>query len=329
MVSHNFTPFLDARPGVAASERFKALGGLNYGEKRAALRRTHGAGGLKAYTSADGIHWRLLREEAVIPEAWGMFDSQNVGFWSEAEGTYVCYYRLFDGGRRSIGRATSPDFLNWTDHGLAQANLPGEELYVNGTQPYFRAPQIYVALPTRFVGKRGAATDIALMSSRGGNRFDRTFPESFIRPGLGDDGWADRANYAAIGIHQTGPTEMSLFLTRGRRFALRLDGFASVNAPFAGGEMTTKPLTFVGDRLEINYSTSAAGSIRVELQDAEGKPLPGLSLADCEPIYGDHIARFVKWKNDPALKPYAGKAVKLRFVMEDADLYSLRFTADE
>ena len=73
---------------------------------------------------------------------------------------------------------------------------------------------------TRFMANRGAATDISLMSTRGGSRYDRQFTQPVIRTGVGSRGWANRANYAAIGIHQTSATEMSLFLTGGRRFTL-------------------------------------------------------------------------------------------------------------
>lgn len=206
-----------------------------------------------------------------------------------------------------------------------QANLPNEHLYTPCTQPYFRAPHIYIAMPTRFMDKRGAATDMLFMTTRGGNRYDREFTHSFIRPGLGKDGWADRANYAAIGIHQTSDTQLSMFLTGGRRYTLRLDGFVSVNAPLAGGELVTKPLTFTGKQLEINYATSAAGQIRVELQDAAGQPLPGFTLEDCEPIWGDHVSRIVKWKTGDNVSAIAGKAVRLRVELSDADLYSVRF----
>jgi hypothetical protein len=63
----------------------------------------------------------------------------------------------------------------------------------------------------------------------------------------------------------------------------------------------------------------------LEVQDRDGHPLPGFGLADCEPIYGDHIARVVKWKGAPDLGALAGRPVKLRFEMSDADLFSLRF----
>ena len=328
MVNHNFTPFIDTKPRTPPAEKYKALGGLAYQPKadHKEIRSRRGPGGLFAFTSPDGIRWKRWQSDAVIPEEFGKyFDSQNFAFWSESEQLYVCYFRRFVQGKRGIARTTSRDFVNWSPYVEMEANLPGEHLYTSCTQPYFRAPHIYVATPTRFMDKRGSATDILFMSTRGGAHYDRTFTESFIRPGLGKDGWANRANYAAIGIHQTAPGEMSIFLTGGRRYTLRLDGFASVNAPLAGGEMITKPLTFAGRELEINFSTSAAGVVRVELQDSASQPIAGFTLDDCEPIYGDEIARVVKWKQGASVAKLAGKPVRLRFVMEDADLFSLRF----
>ena len=329
-VNHNFTPAIDTKPGVPSDQRYKALGGSAFQPHQSAVREKRGPGGLKAFVSADGIHWKKLREEPVIPEDWGKyFDSQNYAFWSESEQCYVCYFRRFIKGCRGIARTTSTDFVHWTPFVEMQANLPGEHLYTSCTQPYFRAPQIYVAMPTRFMDKRGAATDILFMTTRGGDRYDREFMQSFIRPGLSKDGWLNRANYAAIGIHQTSDTEMSMFLTGGRRYTLRLDGFVSVNALLAGGEFITKPFTFTGRQLEINYATSAAGQMRVELQDAAGKPIPGLTLDDCEPIWGDHVSRIVKWKSGDDVSAHIGKHVRLRFEMSDADLFAMRFREKE
>ena len=328
LVNHNFTPFIDTRPGVPEEERYKGLGGLAYQPHKEHLevRERRGPGGLIAFASPDGIHWKRLAEEPVVPEEYGKyFDSQNYAFWSESEQCYVCYFRRFIKGYRGIARTTSQDFLTWTPFVEMQANLPREHLYTSCTQPYYRAPHIYLALPTRFMADRGAATDILLMSTRGGDYFDREFTESFIRPGIGSEGWANRANYAAIGIHETSPTELSLFLTHGRRYTLRIDGFVSVNAPLAGGELIKRPLTFSGSALEINYSTSAAGQVLVELQDADGHPIPGFTLEECEPIYGDHIDRAVNWTDDTDVSSISGDTIRIRFVMSDADLYSLRF----
>ncbi|MEO2015926.1 MAG: hypothetical protein ABGZ53_16320 [Fuerstiella sp.] len=328
LVTHNFTPFIDTKPGVPTAERYKALGGLAYQPHKEHLevRKRRGPGGLKAYTSPDGIHWKKLRDQPVVPEEWGKyFDSQNYAFWSDSEQAYVCYFRRFIMGYRGIARTTSQDFINWTPFVEMKANLPNEHLYTPCTQPYYRAPHIYIALPTRFMAKRGSATDILLMSTRGGDRFDRVFTQSFIRPGIGPEGWANRANYAAIGIHQTSPSQMSLFLTGGRRYALRIDGFVSVNAPLETSEFMTRLLKFTGTKLNINYSTSAAGQLRVEIQDADRKAIPGFSLDECDAIYGDHIERTVRWKNGSDVSAFSGKPIRLRFEMSDADLYSLKF----
>ena len=89
--------------------------------------------------------------------------------------------------------------------------------------------------------------------------------------------------------------------------------------------MTTRPLTFAGDRLEVNYSTSAAGSIRVELQDADGSALPGYGLDECRELVGDDIERDVAWESGSSVGGLAGRPVRLRVAMRDADMYSFRF----
>ena len=110
-----------------------------------------------------------------------------------------------------------------------------------------------------------------------------------------------------------------------RRYALRLDGFVSVKAPMSGGELVTKPIRFSGKALELNFASSAAGGIRVEIADEKGNALPGYALEDCPPVFGDAHARVVSWNGGADLSALAGKAVRLRFEMKDADLYAYRF----
>ncbi|QDU92806.1 glycoside hydrolase family protein [Lignipirellula cremea] len=336
LVTHNFSPFIDDNPAAPADQRYKALGGGRYPEanwgvwkmpnERAELRKKYGPGGLYAWGSPDGLHWKKLREAAVIPEDAGNFDSQNVAFWSAAEGQYVSYFRWSGNGQRSIRRATSPDFLHWSDPVDMRANEPGEHLYTSGTHPYFRAPHIYIALPTRFQTRRNAITDVAFMTTRpGSDHYDRTFKEAFIRPGLGPGGWGNRSNYIAWHVVPTSDTEMSMYMYGGAQYVLRYDGFISIHAGFEQGEFLTKPLKFDGDKLEVNYSTSAAGGIHVEIQDLQGQPIPGFALADSDLLYGDAISHHVAWQGKTDVRRLAGRPVRLRFVMNEADLYSLRF----
>lgn len=345
--SHNFSPLIDSRPGVPAQERYKAIAGVS--------NKT----GLSAFVSGDGVRWKPWGPQPVFNdsiEANHVFDSQNVAFWSDSEQCFVLYYRVYKDNIRSIARATSRDFLNWTPEGMMQfsndAPTVQEQLYTNQTSPYFRAPQVYISLAARFMEGRSVFTpsatrpgdassawlgdncsDVVLMSSRVRNIFDRTFPQALVRPGPDPRNWASRGNYAALGIIPTGPTEMSLFVQREyglpnhylERLALRLDGFASISAPHEGGELLTRPLTFSGKSLEINFATSAAGGIRVEIQDLDGKPIRGYALSDCHEIIGDEIARTVHWSGGADVSALAGKPLRLRFWVKEADLYSFRF----
>ncbi|MCS6865046.1 MAG: hypothetical protein NZS48_08280, partial [Gemmata sp.] len=312
---HNFSPFLDQRPGVPAEQRFKALAGTVQS-------------GLFAFVSADGIRWRKLQDKPVITYTKEYaFDSQNVSFWSEAEGCYVCYFRHFlDKQLRSVCRTTSTDFVNWTEPVPLKPNFPGEHLYTTMTHPYFNAPHIYIALPTRFHPTRGESTDILFMTARGDGPFDRTFRQAFLRPGLDPARWGNRANYAALNVVPTGPDEMSIYVSPFRRFTLRTDGFTSIHAGADPGEMLTCLLRFTGNELVVNYSTSAGGGLQVEVQDDSGKPIPGFRLDECVPLVGDAIQQPVRWKSNPDLARLAGKIVRLRFVLSDGDLYAIQFS---
>jgi hypothetical protein len=157
--------------------------------------------------------------------------------------------------------------------------------------------------------------------------------EGFIRPGPDPGNWASRAGLTALGIVPTGPAEMSLFKQAHYaqpscelvRYVLRTDGFVSVNAGFAGGELLTRPLRFGGRELEINFSTGAAGGVRVEIQDETGVGIPGYRIEDAVEQVGDEVARVVRWRQGSEVSGLAGRIVRLRWVMKDADVYALRF----
>ena len=360
MYTHNFAPFIDTRPGVPDDERYKALA-RNYG--LVFLKQRSDPMGLFAFASADGVHWRKLHDQPVITE--GKLDSHNVAFWSEHEGCYLCYLRdvasaenYAKGGFRSIARSRSDDFLTWSSPELTDmGDTPLEHLYTNATQPYFRAPHIYIALPGRFFqgqqvlseeegramgvamqpgGKAGYwadSSDAVFMTSRGGTRYDRTFMEAFVRPGRDRRNWTSRCNYPACGILQTAEDELSIYVERHNtqenkyleRLTLRLDGFASLHAGYHGGTMCSKPIIFQGSHLELNYATSAAGRVRVALHDEQDQPIPGFDLESCNPLIGDEITREVSWSGQSDVSALAGRTVRLRFELKDADIFAFRF----
>ncbi|MEF3310867.1 hypothetical protein PV433_18450 [Paenibacillus sp. GYB004] len=88
--------------------------------------------------------------------------------------------------------------------------------------------------------------------------------------------------------------------------------------------MTTRPIVLEGDRLLLNYSTAAAGSIQVEVQDQFGQLIEGLALNDMEALYGDNLAEAVQWRTTADLSAWRGQTVRFRFVLRDADLFAMQ-----
>jgi len=344
--SLNFTPFRDPNPDCREGEEYKALGSPH------ANTQTEQA--LYAFKSSDGVHWSLLSEKPVMDHTVGanVFDSQNLAFYDPLRGCYVEFHRdsIYPGGvrYRQIMTCTSKDFRRWTKPRLLDfGDAPLEHLYTNAVTPYHRAPHIYMGFPKRLSPDRrmsgnmaGGVSDGVFMTSRDGLHFKR-WGEAFVRPGLQRDRWETRNNMTAWGILETAndlptaPRELSIFTSEGfygggaarlRRFAMRMDGFVSANAPLKGGELVTRPFAFEGSALSLNTGTSAAGTVRVEIQDGDGKALKGYALRDCDEIYGDYLERTVTWKGSADVGALAGKPVRLRFALSDADLYSLQFT---
>ena len=185
-----------------------------------------------------------------------------------------------------------------------------------------------------------SVTESLFMASRDGKTFKR-WNEAFLRPGIErKHSWAYGNQYIAWHLVETksrfedAPNDLSLYATEGywtgtssqlRRYTLRLDGFVSVSASLSGGELLTKPLVFDGEEMVINFSSSAAGGVQVEIQEVSGQPIEGFTLADCSPVFGDSIERRVNWSGASSLAGLAGEPVRLRFVCKDADLYSFRF----
>jgi hypothetical protein len=327
--SHNFSPFIDPRSDIDPQQRFKCICGHPGHE------RPEKADGMHSFVSPDGIHWKRLStpDKPAIGFKLGKwihaFDSQNVAFWSEVEQQYLCFFRTYlsqYGQLRTIFRSSSPDFIQWSEPVAMDPNLPGEELYTSQTHPYCRAPHIYIALPTRYMATRGSSTDILFMALRAGeDRYSRLFIEAFIAPGLNPAMWGNRSNYVGQNVIATSEEELSIYHCNGSRYTIRTDGFISLKAGASEGEFISKPFIFEGDSLELNISTTAAGSARIEIQSVDGQAEPGFDLDNCIPVIGDKIATEVQWEGKSALKKLNGIAVRLRIVMCECDLYSFKF----
>jgi hypothetical protein len=214
--------------------------------------------------------------------------------------------------------------------------VPVEHFYTNATLPCPGAPHLLLSFPMRFVPERTKVPDLGepgvsdavFMTSRDGVHWCRLFREAWVRPDRDPRNWTHRNNMPAWGIAQTAPDEFSLYISehydwpdnRLRRLAVRRHGFASLHAGAAGGECLTRPFRFTGGELALNYATSAAGGVVVEVQDAGGR-----ALARSEELFGDELDGVARWPEGARLADLAGQPVRLRIALRDADVFAFQF----
>ena len=349
--SGTFVPFEDTNPECRPDERFKALGG------------NHRVG-LHLFTSPDAIHWKK-REEPIFHEG-ALDSMNTMFWDELRNRYTLYFRTVRDGLRSIDVTHSKDLTNWTKSTTLLYGQSPPQQMYTNGIEPYYRAPHLMVGFPTRYtarpVSNRLAAlppkalrrelgnaypriasdlSDGLFMSSRDGTNFNR-WDEAFIRPRRESPenarNWMYGDNYQSYGLFPTkdenGRLEISFLVSHGywqeykshiRRYSIRPDGFVSLNAKYAGGEVITKPIRFSGTRLELNYATSAAGSLKVELLDANGMPLEGFSLKECEELTGNSLHQIVSWQGG-GLSRLAGRPIRLRFVLKDADLFSFKFS---
>jgi hypothetical protein len=325
-----------------------------------------GKGGLYLLASPDGVHFQpksnkpFMTVGAFDSQNLAFWDTVRNEYRLYHRGLKDGLRDILTSSAPNFESFPEPAWLSYPESSVMT-------LYTNQIQPYYRAPHIFVGFPTRYIergwsgpmldlpglkerlarAKRHprygmALTEAVFMTSRDGLHFKR-WSEAFIRPGPRQrESWVYGDNYIFWGMYETpsgtedAPDELSLMATEGywegedtafRRYTLRIDGFVSLRAPYSGGEITTKPLTFSGGSLSVNAETSAYGSFRLEIQDISGKPLQGFSINECEPIFCDSLDYTVRW-NSPAkgdLRSLSGKPIRLRMILQDADIYSFKF----
>jgi len=342
------TVIRDPNPAAPASQRYKLAAWCMYR-------------GLYLFYSPDGIHW--TRNETIgLP-----FDPDGSTsfFWDDQAGFYRVFSRatIPGRGRQYVFSRVRELFKPWPFKPAAlphvgdlwlpapvRDELPsidtGGEVYRLQAVKYPWAPDTYLAFPWRYVKNTNIRPGSFLMVSRDGEHWKRYetpyyFPSGWQLEGrtvleaLMEQGVVRRGSeiwqFGTVrftehgGVLYKGVEHEGGYFDRLLRLSQRLDGFVSMEAGLEKGTAISKTFTFAGDRLSLNVR--AKGSARVGLLDPSGRPIPGLSVDDCERITGDSVDYPVRWKTGAGLKMVSGKPVRLRFEMINAGLYSFQFSS--
>ncbi|MBQ3141117.1 MAG: hypothetical protein IJC25_04055, partial [Clostridia bacterium] len=229
---------------------------------------------------------------------------------------------------RDVRVMFSDDFKTWSEPTLIQFDDDSDPpLYTNCISLYERGEGMFVGFPTRYCERTEwtpnteqfasnavktavagyderrsglAVTDCVFMCSRDGRLWHK-YSEAFMTPGVEQaDNWVYGDCYPAPGLVDSGADEYWMYTIDYHRsyrtdkplvrWAIRKDGFACLEACGGGDVAVTKPLTFIGSKLHLNFSTSAYGYIFVDLLDADGNEIPGKTSFE---VYGDTVDRAV------------------------------------
>jgi len=71
------------------------------------------------------------------------------------------------------------------------------------------------------------------------------------------------------------------------------------------------------------------GELKVEVLDADNKPIAPCTLENCQPLACDKTLAAVAWKGADDLSALAGKPVRFRFHLKNGKLYAFWVSPDQ
>lgn len=327
----NLFVFYDTNPDCRDGRRLKGV----YGQWGEFLTIQYSYNGKGEHFPFEGNFGERVMGKA--PATGGCYyDTLNTMYWDEYREQYVAFVRGFHNEKgnyklsatfvtnypnkilRDIRVSTSDDGKTWSIP--EPLNYGGEDniqMYANAITPYYRSPGLYVALPTRFFEEGGdKRTQVYFMTSRDLLNWNRT-DVPYLKPESGDSFSYSQGNgYPCVGFIETEKGEMSFYMKEKShgggvpalyRYTLRADGFTSA----MGTALTTKPLSYKGESLELNF----AGEVRVTVTNGDGVSVTS------DWISGDEIAKTVEFNGDLPV----GEATLTFEMKEGTKLYSFKF----
>jgi len=305
--------------------------------------------GIYSMTSPDGLRWTHTPEpvfhyhpRAGTKDLGPVGDAQSLMI-DTLRHRYVAFLRSLP--NRSL--STSEAFVTWTPPRVSIEARPGEEVNTVYNHMGFVYGDRYLGLLTYFVrDPSNPLLTLRLLTSRDGETWQR--PDTG-RPliDVGGVGEWDRFIVMLTGAPPIRFGDRIHIYYRGlanrhkpyegkdegnRRgggiglATLRLDGFASLQASYNGGRMTTKPFRFLGSELRVNAKADS-GQLFAAVLDADGQPIPGFTRAECEPMRADSVDHRITWKENSSLESLRARPIRLQCHLENVRLYSFRITA--
>jgi hypothetical protein len=319
--------------------RYKALGWSSYDWDGP-------LSGIYSMTSPDGLHWTHTPEP--IFHFHPRKGSHDLGPIGDAQSLMIdTLRRRYVACLRSSphrAQSVSQDFVTWTPPAIRLKARPGEIANTVYNHVGFVYGDRYLGWLTYFDrDPKNPLLTVRLLTSRDGETWQR--PETG-RPliDVGTIGEWDRFVIMLTGAPPVRVGDKLYVYYRGmasrhKPYAgkdepdhvggglglatLRLDGFASLDASYDGGRVTTKPFRTHGRQLRVNAKADS-GRLRVEVLDNSGQALPGFGRDDCRMMQVDRVDEPVGWKANSSLETLHDRPIRLRFHLENVRLYAYR-----
>ena len=311
---------------------------------------------LALHDSPDGIHWHERGRTGLAGDRTTFFYNPFRRRWvfsirDEALGGPGRFRRYWETPDFVEGARWTPNQpVLWTSADAAdprrpEYNVPAQ-LYNLDCVGY---ESLTLGLFTIWRGERldrEKPNDICVGYSRDGFHWSRPDRRPFISVSehVGDWNWA---NVQSAGGCCLVVGDRLYFYVSGRRgvpgstdpgvcstglATLRRDGFVSMSDAEDGrrvsrsgtalprGTLVTRPVNFSGRFLFVNARIS--GELRVEILDREGHVIDPYGAARCIPVSGDRTKIAVSWESVRDVSALAGRPVRFRFSLRDAELYA-------